>query len=122
MNSNDVVITINGQRFVIEGTTLKPSESTFEQEVLRRFDNIESRVGKIESELVVIHHDIATLTTSVYWVFGAIGIFLAALGIPAVISTIIQAFKKNESPASNETGTVKMSVSQFTELLMRPKQ
>ena len=37
------------------------------------------------TELLILNHDVANLQTSVYWVLGAIGIFLAALVLPSII-------------------------------------
>lgn len=87
MNSQDIRIVINGQEFRVEGSVLRPaSQSNFQQEVLKRLDGIESRLGNVESRLVVVeqeqrllHVKVDDLQTSVYWVLGAIAIFLAAI-------------------------------------------
>ena len=80
MASDDFRIVINGQEFKVEGSVLRPvSESSFQQQVLKRLDGIESRLGNVETELTIIKHDQAALQTSVYWFLGAIAIFLAAI-------------------------------------------
>ncbi len=95
--SSDIRVVINGQEFVVSGSMLKPAPSNFQQEVLRRLDGIESRLGVIETEVTIIKHDQASLQTSVYWVLGAVGIFLAALGIPAIVASVLSVFKTSES-------------------------
>ena len=123
MVSNDFRIVINGQAFMLEGEVLKPAaESDFQQEVLRRLDGIESRLGNVESRLGVVeqeqrllHVKVDDLQTSVYWVLAAIGIFLAALGIPAIIASILSVFRKSE-PQRTETQSV---VNSLTEAFMK---
>ena len=51
MTSNDVFVVIGGQQFRIAGDTLLPMQNSFQQEVLKRFDGIESRLDKVESRL-----------------------------------------------------------------------
>ena len=51
MASNDVFVVIGGQQFRIAGDTLLPMQNSFQQEVLKRFDGIESRLDGIESRL-----------------------------------------------------------------------
>ncbi len=55
MSSNDIRIVINGNEFIIDGAMLSPAgQSGFQQEVLRRLDGIESRVGKLEEHSTAI--------------------------------------------------------------------
>lgn len=57
MTSNDIRIVINGQQFVIDGQTLKPApENTFQQEVMKRFDGLESRMGRLENRMTALEH------------------------------------------------------------------
>lgn len=52
MTSNDIRIVINGQQFVVDGQSLKPApENDFQQEVMKRFDGLESRMDKLESRM-----------------------------------------------------------------------
>lgn len=105
MNSNDVIVVIGGQEYIIEGRTLKPAENGFQNEVLNRLDGIESRldkvesrldglesrVGVIESELGYIRHDQSTMFTFMYWILGALAIFI---GIPGLLQALGQLFRK----------------------------
>ncbi len=61
-----------------------------------------------------MNQKIDSLQTSVYWVLAAVGIFLASMTIPAIIAGIISTFRK---PAQDDS--VKLSLSQFAELLIR---
>ena len=122
MISNDFRIVINGQVFSVEGQVLKPvNENNFQQEVLKRLDGIESRLGSIESRLGTVeqgqrllHVKVDDLQTSVYWVLAAIGIFLAALGIPAVIASILSAFRKSETKQPDSQSIASSIIEAFT--------
>ena len=66
MDSKDIRIVISGQEFVIEGSALRPAEqSSFQQEVLRRLDGIESRLGAVETEQKTMHEEQLILRTRV---------------------------------------------------------
>ncbi|MBQ7154858.1 MAG: hypothetical protein IJR85_04815 [Synergistaceae bacterium] len=85
MDSADREITaeIDGRVYV-----LQQSGQSYQPEVLKRLDGIEQRLGGLEARAGALENGqalilgrIDTLATAVYWVLGAIGIFLAALGI-----------------------------------------
>ena len=135
MTSNDIRIMINGQQFVIDGQRLTPApENTFQQEVMKRFDGldsrmdkmesrldgVESRLGKVESDVQELHTEIRavqdeqrlmrqsidSLQTSVYWVLGAIGIFLAALGVFIPVYFSLKDPSKNKPESSPTVITI----------------
>ena len=116
MDSKDIVIVINGQEFVVEGSVLRPAGSNFQQEVLKRLDGIESRLGAVEQEQRILHVKVDGLQTGVYWTLAGIGIFLAALGIPAVIASVLSVFRRAEKQQDDR---VNLTFSQVTELLLR---
>lgn len=66
MLSNDIRITINGQDFIVDGRSLKPAPvNSFQQEVLKRLDGIESEQKAIRSEVQNIHDEQLVLKTRV---------------------------------------------------------
>lgn len=77
--------------------------SEFKAVVLQRLDNI-------EMEMTIIKHDQATLQTGVYWVLGAVGIFLAALGIPAIVASVLSVFKTSESKQADSKQADTLSI------------
>ena len=81
--------------------------SEFKAVVLQRLDNI-------EMEITIIKHDQATLQTSVYWVLGAVGIFLAALGIPAIVASVLSVFKKSGSQQADTQSITNSLLDAFT--------
>lgn len=122
MDSSDIRVIINGQEFAIAGGMLRPVQSSFQSEVLRRLDGIESRLdgiesrlGTVEQEQRLLHSKIDGLQTSVYWILGAIGIFLAAIGIIGIISTVITAFRKPETAQSESAS----AIASLTEAFMK---
>lgn len=52
------------------------------------------RLDKLERDVLITQHDMTTLTTFIYWILGAIGIFLAAMSIPSIIASGIKSFRE----------------------------
>ena len=66
MASDDFRIVINGQEFKAEGSVLRPaSESSFQQQVLKRLDGIEAEQKSIRAEVRTIHDEQLVLKTRV---------------------------------------------------------
>ena len=51
MTSNDVFIVIGGQSYRLDGEVLRPTETPFQREVLRRLDGVEAEQKELRSEL-----------------------------------------------------------------------
>jgi len=97
MDSKDIRIVINGQAFRVEGDVLRAeSQNNFQQEVLRRLDGIESRLGMIETEQRLLHVRVDDLQTSVYWVLGVVTLIFTIVTLPVAITAIISLFRKPE--------------------------
>lgn len=97
MVSEDIRIVINGQAFRVEGDVLRAeNQNNFQQEVLRRLDGIESRLGMIEAEQRLLHVRVDDLQTSVYWVLGVVTLIFTMVTLPAAITAIISLFRKPE--------------------------
>ena len=79
----------------------------FKGVVLKRLDNV-------EYEQRLLHSKIDGLQTSVYWVLGAVGIFLAALGIPAIVASVLSVFKKSESKQADTQSITNSLLDAFT--------
>ena len=128
MESSDrMIVVIGGREYFIEGDTLRPSQSSFEQEVLKRLDKIEVRLDGIEArqERIEARQEriearqgehtaaIQELSTdqrvlaarvddvyhSVYWGVAVIGIFIAFA--PVIPSLYRRLFGKEEKPETS---------------------
>lgn len=82
----------------------------FKGVVLKRLDNV-------EYEQRLLHSKIDGLQTSVYWVLGAVGIFLAALGIPAIVASVLSVFKTSESKQADTNN--QSIINSLTEAFMK---
>ena len=97
MDSKDIRIVINGQAFRVEGDILRPeSQSSFQQEVLRRLDGIESRLVAVEQEQRLLNVKIDGLQTFMYWTLGTIAAVFTLITLPAALSSMISLFRKPE--------------------------
>lgn len=115
MESSDrMIVVIGGREYFIEGDTLRPSQSSFEQEVLKRLDKIETRldgiearVGALETGQQVLTAKVEGLNHSVYWVLAVIGLYLAILTLPPYIAGLFRKWTGKEekpSPAPVHSG------------------
>ena len=119
MASNDVFVVIGGQQFRIAGDTLLPMQNSFQQEVLKRFDGIdsrldgiESRLDKVESRLDKVESRLGAVETSqlhmndridwvqttIYWGFALMGVIAAVYTL--WLSTPKGSKQNNTPPAS----------------------
>ena len=124
--SNDVFVVIGGQQFRIAGDTLLPMQNSFQQEVLKRFDGIDSRLdgiesrldkvesrldkvetrlGKVESRLGAVETSqlhmndrIDWVQTTIYWGFALMGVIAAVYTL--WLSTPKGSKQNNTPPAS----------------------
>ena len=117
--SNDVFVVIGGQQFRIAGDTLLPMQNSFQQEVLKRFDGIdsrldgiESRLDKVESRLDKVESRLGAVETSqlhmndridwvqttIYWGFALMGVIAAVYTL--WLSTPKGSKQNNTPPAS----------------------
>ena len=121
MESSDrMIVVIGGREYFIEGDTLRPSQSSFEQEVLKRLDKIEVRLDGIEArqeriearqgehtaaiqelstEQRVLAARVDDVYHSVYWGVAVIGIFIAFA--PVIPSLYRRLFGKEEKPETS---------------------
>ena len=113
MDSKDIVITINGQEYRVEGSVLKPVSNNFQQEVLKRLDGIESRLGAVEteqkamrSELQAVHDEQLVLRTRVDMLIygGSIG-FALLCAVIAWVSLFAPRFWDRKKDTQSEPST-----------------
>ena len=88
MTSSDriIYVEIDGIQYRAEGLVLRPAgrdEALMHRldGIETRLDRIEARLGAVEQDITIIKHDQQTLQHSVYWVLGAVGVFLAAMAL-----------------------------------------
>ena len=86
-SDSEIVVIIDGKEYGVQ--EISGRKSDFQAEVLHR-------LGSIEAEQRYLADRIDTLTTAVYWILGAIGIFLAALGIFTGIYMWIASARKDK--------------------------
>lgn len=126
MNSSDVIIVIGGQEYAIGGNTLRPTESTFQSEVLRRLDNLEQEqkyqreaLQIIGTQQQVLIQRVDDLSTFIYWILGAIGLFLAAItilpAITAMVQTFLEIFKSKSRESLNEDALIERIIERLNQ-------
>ncbi|MBR0035207.1 MAG: hypothetical protein IJP54_05995 [Synergistaceae bacterium] len=118
MDSKDIRIVISGQEFVIEGSALRPAgQNSFQQEVLRRLDGIESRLGAVETEQKTMYEEQLILRTRVDMLIygGGIGLTLICAVI-AWTSLFAPRFwdskgsQQNQTPSQPDTQSITNSL------------
>ena len=85
MESTDreILLEINGRVISLEAELRRQREEFSEFRAIT-----EKRLDNIEYDLRELRHDNANLSTFMYWILGAIGIFIAAVTLPSTIASI----------------------------------
>ncbi|MBQ2617384.1 MAG: hypothetical protein IJF90_11055 [Synergistaceae bacterium] len=84
-----------GQSYRLDGETLRPTESSFQREVLKRLDGIDSRLASVEAEqrkqreeLTAMHDEQLKISTRVDMLLWGGGIAFALMTVVVAIFTL----------------------------------
>ena len=92
-SDREILISING-----EVQSLSMRVSRLEGEI----SGLRTEIKEIRDNQVILSHDLASLQTSVYWIFAAIGIFLAAVSILPSLADVFRR-EKEDTRTENQT-------------------
>ncbi len=82
MESRDIYIVIDGSEY---RAVMQEGEQSLRSEVRELKGIVQQRFDELSFEQRLTRDRVDNLQTSVYWILGAIGIFLAALAIPSIL-------------------------------------
>ncbi len=114
---NQVYLLNELQAMKTEQQAMKTEQKSQREELAQ----IRAEQQSVRQELRAVHEEqrvlavrMDDLQTSVYWFLGAVGIFIAAMTIPAVISSMVSAFRR---PQPERPDNIDSMVNAFLKVL-----
>ena len=108
MESTDreILIEINGRIMSLEAEQRRQKEE---------LASLRQEVKAVHDEQLLLHVKLDTLSTFMYWILGAIGIFIAAVTLPAAIASIRTS--KPEKPERHDVSDIVEIARQVKQIL-----